>query len=67
MLRTDLLNQLVQFVEIDIALERMPAGRIVCLVDYDVDKGAACQFLMKTGGGEIHIAGYVVTLFDQNL
>ena len=40
---------------------------IVCLVDDDIDKRAAGEFLVQARGREVHVAGNVITLGDQQL
>ena len=66
MLPAYLADQALQGVQIDIALEGMRAERVVGLGNDHVDEGAAGQFLVQPGGGEIHVARHVVAGLDQH-
>jgi hypothetical protein len=61
------LYQRVQLLQVDVALEPMLVGRIVRLVDDHIVKRGAGQLLVGPGGGEIHVAGHVITAADQQL
>ena len=54
-LGTHLGDDPAQLVEIDVALERVGARRVMGLVDDHVDEGAARVLLMESGGREVHV------------
>ena len=56
-LGADACDQRIELFQVDVALERMLALRVMGLVDDHVDEGAAGQFLVQPGGGEIHVPG----------
>ena len=64
-LGTDPVDQHRQLAEVDVPLEGVLRLGVVRLVDDDVVEGAARQFLVETGGGEVHVAGDVVARLDQ--
>ena len=66
-LGADLVDDLLQLGEVDVALEGVLAHRVVRLVDDDVDEAAAGQFLVEAGGREVHVAGDHVALLDERL
>ena len=45
----------LKLVEVDVALERVEAGRVVGFVNYDVHEDAAGQLLVQPGSGEMCI------------
>ena len=63
-IRTLAEDQGLQLAEIHIALEGMTTGRIVRRIDDDVHEGAAGQFLMQSGRGEIHVSGHELARLD---
>ena len=56
-----------QLRQVDVALERVLAGRVVRLVDDDVDERAAGQLLVQPRGGEVHVPGHHVAAADEHL
>ena len=64
-LGADLLDEVFQGLQIDVALEGVFAGRIVSLGNDDVDERPAGQFLVQPRGGEVHVAGHEVARLDQ--
>ena len=67
LVRADLVDQRLQLVQVDVALEGMQVGRVVRFVDDHVHERAAGQFLVQAGGGEVHVAGDDVARLDQRL
>ena len=61
----DLLDEVFNRLQIDVALERVFAGRIVPLGNDDVDEGAAGEFLVQPGSGEVHVARHQVARLDE--
>jgi hypothetical protein len=66
-LGADFVDERVQLRNIDVAFERIIRLGGVGLVDDDVDKPSAGQFLVQARGREIHVAGHVVAILDQDL
>ena len=65
--RANFVDQCLHFVEVNVALEWMQVCGIVRFVNDDIGERAARQFLMQARGGEIHIAGNILSLFDNRL
>ena len=53
-------NQGLELIQVNIALEIKDCIGVVGLVDNDVAEGCAVAFLMETCGCEIHVAGYII-------
>src|SRR5674476_961249 len=65
--RANLVDQRLQLGQVDVALEGVLVGGGMGLVDDDVDEGAAGKLLVEARGGEVHVAGDRLTLFDEDL
>ena len=60
-------DQRIELRQVDVALERMLALRVVRLVDDHVDERAAGQFLVQPGGREVHVPGHMIARLDEQL
>ena len=64
---SDFIDQCIQFVEVDVAFERMLRLSVVGIIDDDVHKCCASQLLVQASRREVHVARYIVTWRDQDL
>ena len=62
----DFVDERLQFLQVHVAFEGQVNLRIVRFVNDDVAEGRAIAFLVRTGGGEVHVARYVVARFDED-
>ena len=67
LLRSVLGDERVELVEVDVALERMPALGIVCLVADDVDEDAPGTLLVEPRRREVHVPGNELSGPDRDL
>jgi hypothetical protein len=63
----DLVDQPLYLGQVDVAFEREQALRVVRLVDDHVHELPARELLVKLRGGEVHVAGHVVSVGDAHL
>ena len=61
------LDDLFHLVQVHVAFEGVQVLRVMRLGNDDVYKGAAGQLLVKTGSGEVHVAGNNVARLDKGL
>ncbi len=66
-LRAVFVDEVLELLEVDIALERVQARGVVCLVDDHVDEGPARPLLVEPRRGEVHVAGDDVARIDEDL
>jgi len=58
-------DQRTKLVQIDVSLERMRTGGVVGFIDDHIHEDPSGQLLVQPGGGEVHVAGDVLTRLDQ--
>ena len=63
----DLCDERLDLREVDVALEGVLGGGVVRLVDDDVAERAAGELLVQARRGEVHVAGDVVAVLDEDL
>jgi hypothetical protein len=64
--RAVLVDDRLELVQIDVALEGLGAGDVVGRVADDVDESPAGEFLVRASGREVHVAGHDVAGLDHH-